>query len=276
MPKLSRAPLTAALFFCTTTALAQAAPEGQAGPESSASQAAPAPAPVAPPPSAPPPAAAPAAPAAPAPATQPAPEAAPAPVAPPPPADGAPSPAPAAPPPQAVYAAPPAQLPPPPPGYQYVPVPQAGAPYPAYADLQAELAGVDARLAEIQAHRSRYSVAGPISLMALGFATTIVCAPIAFVFYEFANSTDDDYYYDEYDDDARERRIARGATIGAVAGVGIGITGLALLSAVNRKRNVHKHEYAALKRRKKELLRSLRYGASVTPQHTQLQLGARF
>jgi hypothetical protein len=237
-----------------------------------------------------------AAPAASAPPVPPAPAAAPvtppAPAAVPPPAEPAPAvapaPTPAAPPVEAAPPPPPAYpVAPPPPGYVYAPAP--GAVDPQRVAAATELQGIDSRLDLLQSERAQHSIGGPIAMMTAGYASALFCTVVALASFATAEDIADGNYrswdsdYDLNDDDRvngqderQARNMGRVFTAFTAVGLGFGIGGTVLLAKRSHKRNEHKAEIVTLKQRRRELIRSLRYGANVGSDQLNLAVTGRF
>jgi len=236
---------------------------------------------------APAPVAAPETTAAPPPAPAPAPEA-------PPAATPAPAPAPAAVAPAAPYPAgpgsppeitgPEAPLPPPPPGYMYMPVPPG---YERHKARELELERINTRLYALEAERSHYSIAGPIAMMATGYGTALLFGLVAGSSFAGAEAIqhkdawDDDYDFNDDGyitkaDERAARRTARVSTVVASIGLGVGVGGTVLFAKRMAKRRVYAPEIRDLKLQRRNLVRSLRYGANVGSGQLQLSLSGRF
>jgi hypothetical protein len=168
-------------------------------------------------------------------------------------------------------------LPPPPPGYVYMATPSVSDERRA-ADAN-ELQQIESRLTVLKHERARHGIAGPIALMAGGYAIALGCS--LFALGAFGNAEeierlristrrDDVRRYDfnnddlvNHEDEDIARRTSRVMGALSVVGAGVGLFGTLFFQRRNAKRNEHKEEITALKNRRRELMRTLRYSANV-------------
>ncbi len=176
------------------------------------------------------------------------------------------------------------ELPPPPPGYVYVPLRSASAPA---SVAHAELERVNARLYLLARERGQYGLGGPIAMVAAGYGTALLFSLGAAVSLVTAEAIDRGEFsrsrHDYNEDgvvnasDEHDARVAARVFSGfAVVGLGVGIGGTVLLTRGVRERRVYAPELRALRLRRRDLLRSLRYRASATSGRLQLGLTGRF
>ncbi|HEX6240624.1 MAG TPA: hypothetical protein VFZ61_07020, partial [Polyangiales bacterium] len=175
-------------------------------------------------------------------------------------------------------------LPPPPNGYMYMPVPLQGQtpslslapPDVARRDqVYAQLQQTEARLAQLR--QDKIGIGGPVTMIVLGFGTTLVSGLIGlgqFAAAERIQHEDYDAYYDRGELDKNEdgkinghdahefRQNARIA--GVVAGVGLlfGIFGAARLSTKKEERRKQAFEIRSLSQQRDNLRAQLGLGAA--------------
>jgi hypothetical protein len=165
-------------------------------------------------------------------------------------------------------------------------------PDPRQVALSSELERVDSRLGLLQSERAQHPIAGPVVMMAVGYGTALVSSVFAIAAFAAAEDIEHrrfreyDWDYDDYDfddngvvnrqDERSARNFARVMTGFAGVGLGFGVAGSVLLAKRNRERNVHKREIVELKQRRRELVRSLRYGAQLNSERLDLAVSGRF
>jgi hypothetical protein len=166
-------------------------------------------------------------------------------------------------------------------------------PDPRQAEISTELQQVDARLDQLQHERAQLPIVGPVVMLAVGYGTAAVSSIVAIAMFAGAEEIEDGSYLHDGDwddddldvdndgridgDDERSlRNTARVFTAFAGVGLGFGIAGSVLLAKRNQKRNVHKGEITELKQRRRELVRSLRYGAQLNADRLDLSVAGRF
>ncbi len=158
--------------------------------------------------------------------------------------------------------------------------------------LYLELANVSEELEVLRAERARHRIAAPIALMAAGLGVGVVSSIIAFSALETAWRIDEIgtsrryHHLRRYDlndsglvnwrDEEAARTVARTFGVISVAGLATGLTGAVLLSKRKALRNAHDGEIADLKRRKRELIRSLRYSGHALPGRLELGVSGSF
>lgn len=176
----------------------------------------------------------------------------------------------------------------------------ASAPPTAYAPLpprlppvpgnRTELDAVNQRLYVLQRERSQYGIGGPIAMTAVGYGGALLFSLVAVTGLATAeaienNDVDRDDFEDfDSNDDGRlderderdARRVARVAAGFAAVSLGLGIGGTVLLVKRLAKRREHAPEIRDLRERRRELLRSVSYGANLGPSELTLSLSGRF
>lgn len=193
-------------------------------------------------------------------------------------------------PPTAPYAQPLVPQPVPPPGYGQ---PRLQDPR-QLAAISAELAVVDAQLAELQHARAQHGIAGPITMMAAGYGLGGLFGLVGLIQWSSAEEIEsgDILAYDGVDyesnydlnndgvvDERDEHRARRGARIMgglSLIGVGVGVAGTILLVRRLAKRRELKPDVERLRGRRLELFRALQYGGGFSQNGLQLTLGGVF
>jgi len=174
-----------------------------------------------------------------------------------------------------------------PPAYVYSPLPPR---VPATPRDRVELERVNERLYALQRERSQYGIGGPIAMTAAGYGSFLLFSLVALTSLGVAEAIESDDVrrrdFDDFDsnddgtldsrDERDARRVARGSAVFAAAGLGVGIGGTVFLVKRIAKRRVYAPEIRDLRLRRRELMRSVRYGANVGPGGLQLSLSGRF
>lgn len=190
-------------------------------------------------------------------------------------------------------------LPPLPPGYVYMPVPiqqqtQVAPPAAAVADgarreqLYEELRRTDLRLSELQ--RQHIGVGGPITLMVLGYGTTMVSGLVALSSYNAADRIKRGNYSYEYDDeldvnndgainyrDSRKlRRMGRIALGVGAASLFVGISATVRLAKRRAERSKRAQELRSLTAERDGLRRQLDFGPALGAGHVGVRFQGRY
>jgi hypothetical protein len=190
-------------------------------------------------------------------------------------------------------------LPPPPNGYMYMPVPLQQAPVPSVSlnppdvarrdQIYAELQQTEMRLAQLK--QDKISVGGPVTMLVLGFGTTVVAGLIGlgnFASAERIQHEDYDAYYDQgeldkNDDgkinghDAHEfRENARIAGAIAAGGLLIGIIGAVRLSTKREERRKRAFEIRSLSHQRETLRTQLGLSPAAGPGYAGMSVQGGF